>query len=288
MKPPIPCLLLFLAITLCLPSCTTVRHYLYAPVAPQVPALSQKGEINTTGMGTVGSSDGTPSYNNGWDVQAAYALGHHVAVTAAWTVRQEKDSFSNQEFFSGWRMPSLVTYQRHITQFGLGYFTPINGKRTEFFDLYGGYGFGTYSLQEQQFARSGTVAYSWYHNTSVSQVYLQPGVHINGSSATQVSLSMRFTGTSYHHILTSYLPEQQDSFHMASLHNTFYVFIEPVFTLRFGLPRAPWVMAQLQLSFSGKINNTPMDYRGLSASAGLSFDWSKLGAGHRRPGAGKH
>src|ERR1044072_2331669 len=114
-----------------------VNHYLYAPAAPQVPLLNNKGEMNITGMvsvGATGHSTSDSGYNYGFDLQAAYAVSDHLAITAAISRRNEKDVYKSGTLYSSYGAD--LWYRRNTTELGFGYFTSIDSDNEVFFDLY--------------------------------------------------------------------------------------------------------------------------------------------------------
>jgi len=264
--------------TMLLFSSCRVNHYLYAPVAPQTPMLNSKGEMNITGMYAIGglAHSNDSGYNNGYDVQAAYAITHHLAITGAFSHRHEKDNYENANPYplSTKKFPANVWYNRNTTQLGLGYFTSIDSDNEVFFDLYGGYGFGKYRLHETGIGFNGN--YDMYHTTSISQFYLQPGFHFNVSDMSQVATSLRVTTANYYHIMSDYPAPLEDTLHMSTIRNTTFVFLEPSLTVRLWIPHAPWLKLETQLSTSLKLNNKAFNYRKSYFSVGLSFDLSKI------------
>jgi len=261
-----------IAILFC--SCS-VNHYMYAPSAPQSPMLNSKGEMSLTGLLTTGLHARDTGYNNGYDVQGAYAISNHLAITAAFSQRHEKDKY----WHNGWFTPQYnaqLWYERSTTELGMGYFTSIDSDDEVFFDLYGGYGFGKYRMHEQGDA-TGTVA-DRYHTSSVGKFFLQPGVHFNVSEMSQISLSLRFSTVNYHAIKSDYTKDQETTFNMYSLRNTVYTYADPCFALRLWVPRSPWIKLETQFSVGIKLTKQILYYRSANLSMGLSFDLSKLSA----------
>lgn len=265
---------LLFAVLLLLSSCH-VNHYLYAPSVPQAPMLNSKGEMNITGMvsvGATGHSTADSGYNYGFDLQAAYALSDHLAITASFARRNEKDVYESGTLYSSY--PANLWYRRNTMELGLGYFTSIDSDDEVFFDLYGGYGFGKYRLRENDRPAGGSTLQT--HTTSIAKFYLQPGFHFNVSDMSQAGLSLRFTAANYYHIMSDYTAEQEKSYHMATIRNTTFVYLEPSLAVRLWVPHSPWIKFQTELSTSIKLNNEAFHYRKSYVSFGLSFDLSKL------------
>lgn len=273
MKNYLSCLLL--AGTLLLSSCE-VRHYLYAPTTPQAPMFNHKGETNITGTYLLSAEKGDTGYNRGYDVQAAYAVTSHLALTAAFSERFEKSVYRQREpgwFSLGADYPAEIKYKRSVTELGMGYFTPVSPREKTFFDLYGGYGFGRFRMEETGY-RLGLNS-DLNHTVSVSKYFLQPGFHFNGENS-QVSLALRTTAVYYYHIQSDYSKAQEDSFHMSSIRNTTFAFMDPSLSLRFWLPSAPWIRFDTRFSLGVKLSGQALDYQKGSFSAGFSLDFSRL------------
>jgi len=221
------------------------------------------------------SSSNDSDYNNGYDVQAAYAISNHLAITGTFSHRHERDVYENANpaLLSTRKFPAHVWYNRNTTQLGLGYFTSIDSDDEVFFDLYGGYGFAKYRLHETGISYNGS--YDMYHTTSVSQFYLQPGFHFN-TDMSQVATSLRFTAANYYHIMSDFPALLEDTLHMSTIRNTTFVFFEPSLTVRLWIPHMPWLKLETQLSTSIKLNNKAFNYRKSYLSVGLSFDLSKI------------
>lgn len=267
-----------LACGLLLSSCVIrpVKHYVYAPVCPQTPMFGKKGESDITATYATGKVfDSDSNYNRGPDVQAAYAVGDHLAVTGAWSYRREMNTYDNRKTLFGVSMPVAVWYRRNTWSLGMGYFTAL-GNSTVYFDLYGGYGFGTYRMFEHGVDTGGI--YNHYHSTGIHQFYLQPGFHFGKpSAACQLALTFRLNVAAYHDIRSDYSPVQEDSFRLAPIRTTSYVYLEPALTFKFGSPDVPWIRGFVQMSFSGNLTDNPLYRRTGNLSAGLSFDLSKIG-----------
>ncbi|MBS1563876.1 MAG: outer membrane beta-barrel protein [Bacteroidetes bacterium] len=255
-------------------SCVSVHHYMYAPATPAAPMLNARGESCVKAMVSTGMHRQDTGYSNGYELQGAYAFTDHIAVTAGFSSRNEKDKYSHTPGWFGPAYSAGIWYKRRTTDIGLGYFTSIDSDDEVFFDLYGGYGFGRYHMHELG-DQTGTYT-DRYHSCSISKIYLQPGVHFNISDMSQASLGVRFSTLSYHNIKSDYTKEQEQSFGMYDLRNTVYTFLDPTFTVRLWVPHTPWIKLEMQASASCKLSNPGLDYRPITISAGLSFDLSKL------------
>ena len=120
-------LLSAIIIVTCLSSCATYR-YIYSASPPNNPYFREKGESKLAGY--YSSSDDNTTTNGtagGWDLQGAYAISNHWAVTAAYFSRREKDVY---DYISYNSQSSVVKYKRNLFDIGGGYFVPLNAKKT--------------------------------------------------------------------------------------------------------------------------------------------------------------
>ena len=274
MRKKTTCILVLLAIAASFSSCS-VDHYMYSSSPAQAPMLNSKGEMNITGMLTSGMHMRDTGYNNGYDLQGAYAVSDHIAVTAAYSGRHEKDKYHFDH--AGWSGPSYYSqlwYKRSTAELGIGYFTSIDSDDEVFFDIYSGYGFGKYQMHEVGL-KSG-IPLDLYHTASIGKFYLQPGIHFNASDMSQFSLSLRFTTVGYHNIKSDYTPDQEKDFDMSAIRNTTYAYLDPCFAVRLWIPHSPWIKLETQFSTGIRLTRQFIHYRAANLSLGLSFDLSKL------------
>jgi hypothetical protein len=272
-------LIALIAAAALLPSCKTVPHYLYAPTAVYTPMFNKKGDVNATGMYTTGSVGDGKGYNNGYDVQAGYAFSSHFALTLAISGRHEKNRYDSTGLETEWaynNSPQLF-YQRHTTELGIGYFTPLNSRGNTYFDFYAGYGFGRYNMTENDL---GSIPYSRFHNTSVGNLFFQPGLHFNFIGG-QFGFNSPFTITTFYNISTNYTAGEQAMYYMDAISSNAYVFWEPSLTLKLWVPNVSWVRLDMEAGFSGLLSKQWIDSRGSYASIGLSFNLPKLKDGGR-------
>ena len=264
--------LLPVILVLLLSSCS-LRRFMYAPTLPQDPMLNKKGASDVRALFSGGRFDKPDSnYDVGFDVQAAYAAGRHLAFTAAWTYR---DQVSNNNDKGPLRVPSLLQHYHSTADVGLGYFTALPHHPNSFFNLYGGYGFGFTRMSEHGQGNAG--AYYLHYAASIRKFYVQPGVHFNDPyRSLQTALSLRLSAVRYHDIQSDYTPAQESAYEMASLRNTTFLFAEPSITVRLHGRRLPWLSMEIQLSGNLKINAAPLYYRFFYLSNGVSVDLSRL------------
>ncbi|MEO8861723.1 MAG: hypothetical protein ABI358_09885 [Ginsengibacter sp.] len=267
-------LILFTSIT-CLFSCSSNR-YIYSASTPNNPYFTKKGQSKLTGYYSSSSEDLlTNKYADGWDLQGAYAIDKHWALTAAYFNRREKDVY-NQDDYNGPFDSSVITYRRNLFEFGGGYFIPLNAKKTITFNFFGGMAFGKFSFNDN--GLDGNMAnYSRYHTSHISKWFFQPSINFMPGRYVRISFTLKSSYVHYGNIRTSYSATELQYFSLDNLANRTLNFIEPAWDFQFGLPKFPWV--KLDMAVSG-VSSPPihqLDVRANNTSIGLSFDFSKMG-----------
>ncbi len=158
-----------------LTSCRTPR-FVYTPSTPNNPYFKEKGESKLAAYySATGTADEIPNeYNNGFDVQAAYATGKHWAITTDYFSRKEKDvfTFNTSNFYDS----SIVVYDRHITSIGVGYFKALVKNNTVFLNAFAGVGFGKFNFTDNGVNNGAN--YSRFHNSNITKWYIQPAVNV--------------------------------------------------------------------------------------------------------------
>ena len=112
--------------------------------------------------------------NQGFDIQAAWALSNHFAVMLNESFRWEKNG-GNDSFFPG--DSSLLSYKRNFTEIGAGYFSPVQYNERMQFQLFGGAAFGSSNISDEYI--SNNVHTNKYHNSSVTKIFIQPAIIYN-------------------------------------------------------------------------------------------------------------
>src|SRR6185436_15498399 len=86
------------AISIALTSCRTPR-FVYSPAPPNNPYFREKGESKIAAYYSTAAdeNDLQQEYNDGLDLQAAYAVSDHFALTADYFKRNEKDVFKDYD-----------------------------------------------------------------------------------------------------------------------------------------------------------------------------------------------
>ena len=255
-------------------SCRTPR-FIYSPAPPNNPYFREKGESKLAAYySTAGNeNDLQDEYNDGLDLQAAYAVSDHWALTADYYKRNEKDVFSNYDRSSF--DSSIIRYDRHLTNFGAGYFMPVTGDKQIMLNIFGGVGFGKFS-----FTDNGTdigVNYSRYYGSDMTRWYIQPSINFFGKHL-RTGLIGKVSWVHYKHPSTSYTPAELEYYDLHALPGKTLSFFEATWNVQASLKKMSWLHLDGSLTacsepFDEAIN---LDARNFNASIGLSIDFSKM------------
>lgn len=243
-----PVMIIFLL--LFLSSCS---HYFYIPNSHNVPLFQEKGEMRAF-VCKNGDFDGR-------EIQTAYAVTDHIGIMA-----------------NGFYVPFAEDYEGndgsgYLIEGGAGYFTKL--KRRWSFETYAGYGAGNvqnkYYQQNVGFWANSEPYYAGRSIMNINRIFIQPSFGFT-SSAFDIALSNRFSGIWYTNVRAYDLPQNFEyADDLKRMRKGAFIQVEPAVTVRAG-----WKYAklQLQLGFSGNINNRPFryyDYGNMNLGLYLSF-----------------
>ncbi|HMK03823.1 MAG TPA: hypothetical protein VK489_06510 [Ferruginibacter sp.] len=259
---------LFISLIFIATSCETPR-YIYSPSAHNVPVLTKKGDskigaVYSTNLTGEEKRDGEPIDNRtrGFDLHGAVAITDNFAIQANHFYRWEKTT--------GGPDTMTIRYKRNLTELGLGYYLPVNDKRTVFFQFFAGAGLGKFSFTDKDKFGSN------FHEANITKVYLQPAMLFRSKGSFTSSVSVRASIINYSNIKTSYNATRLDEHNLDHLNSRGKVFFEPAFTGSFGLKG----LAALRFEFQGGLSflaaRTYVDYRFVNFSAGTWLDIGSL------------
>ncbi|HOZ77879.1 MAG TPA: hypothetical protein PLY34_07770 [Ferruginibacter sp.] len=261
-----------LAVSLLFSACYSPR-YVHSPVAVNVPVLAKKGDSKIAGYYSFNPGEkpnqttaGKLSSGNGLDIQAAYALTNHLAVQAAFNVRNEKNY---ADFNINRADSSLISYKRNSIEFGLGYFTYFDKRRASFFQVFAGAGFGSSSFSDKYF--TGNMPARNF-KMDVTRLYIQPAILIKYGEVFASSLSSRVSLVYFKNVQSDYTAEELFRYQLKDIQKGAKVFWEPAFTNTFGLKKLPGLKLELQMGLAFLMSDRFVDYRTLNISAGLLLD----------------
>ena len=266
MKPQLHLLASAFVLSITFSSCTLFR-FAYSPTVQQIPAFKEKGESRITAI-AASTLVGTES---SYSLQGAYAVSNHFALTAAWNGPFRSQDELTTSNGSGTSSTEIVKYNRHTAEFGAGVFYPISKDKQVFFELYGGYGFGTNNISDNIATNSGP---NGFHNSKTNKYYFQPSFSFHPGNNFTLSTVLRFTSIGYNDIKTSYDNTELETYKLLELGRNRLFFVEPALMTSFGFESAPWFRIQAQLNFSLLTGNTDSrtSYRSNYFSVGFQFD----------------
>jgi len=261
----------FLAVLIFLISCRSPR-YIYSPSVANNPYFKEKGDSKVAAYYSGGADDNLAgTKNQGADVQVAYAIGNHWALTASWYQRQERDvyTYPTHNFFTS----STINYKRHLADVGGGLFIPVGNSKTVSFNLYAGLGFGRFSFTDEGIDKA-SAAYERSHSTKVSKTFLQPSINIMPGRLFRMSFIWRVSNMHYGNISTSYTNDEQEYFTLNRLHLSNLTFFEPALNMQLGIPKAEWIKIDGGFTFCSDplADGWMLRSRGFTATIGVCID----------------
>jgi hypothetical protein len=262
-------------ISLFLASCRTPR-FIYSPAPPNNPYFREKGESKLAAYYSAAADEDSPDgeYNNGFDLQAAYAVNDHWALIADYYKRSEKDIFTSDDdgFFDG----SVVRYDRNLTNFGAGYFIPLTKNKQIVFNVFGGMGFGKFSFTDNGIDNG--IDYSRYYKSNTTKWYIQPSLNFFTGKYLRTGLVGKFLWVHYTNAFTSYPAAEQTYFGLDLLQGSTVSYFEATWNMQATLKKISWLYLDggLTLCPNTPDNNVNLETRNFNGSIGLSVDFSKM------------
>lgn len=231
-------------------SCT---HYYYIPAVKNVPLFKEKNEVRA--MVAYGGGE----YISATDVQAAYSITNHLAVS------------TNLMFAQGGGRDSVDNGRGQYFDFAVGYFTPID--KHFIFEVFGGVGTckqtHIYSLYTNQTAR-----------LMYSTIFVQPtlGFTVSGfdCALTPGFTKLHFSKVDYN--FRNIIDDNGTVLANIARRRTALLF-EPCITLRGG-----WKYLKLQTQFmaSYDLSNTQIPIEENRVSIGLQFAFAERFREHKK------
>ena len=269
---------IFISLTLFLlimfSSCTNYR-YINSASPPNNPYFTKKGDSKITAyFSTAADLRPAKKYAYGFDLQGGYAIGNHLALTAGYFNRIEKDAYSGSYNIYD---SSIVRYRRNLFDIGAGYFISLNSNKTITANFYGGVGKGKFIFNDSGLDKN-QLAYHRYHESDITKWYIQPSVNFIPLDYFRLSFATKVSFVHYGKIQTSYTADELEFFSLNKIANKTLTFFEPSLDFQIGVPRLSWV--NLDVVFSATSNyhsdGSHLNVRGSNFSVGLNFDLSKI------------
>jgi hypothetical protein len=274
-------LILFSFVCIAIASCRTPR-YIYSPAPPNNPYFREKGESKLAAYYSTGAdaNELTSEYNNGFDLQAAYAVSNHFALTADYFKRSEKDAI--YEYDRTYFDTSLIRYKRNLTSFGLGYFTSLTKDKKISMNVFGGLGFGKYSFNDNGF-NNGT-PYSRYYSSDMSKWYIQSSINFFIGDYFRTGLIGKASFVNFKNISTSYTLDELKYLDLDRVPGRTLTFFEPTWNIQVTFKNINWfyldggiTISSDPFTYNRNYNDgLNLDARNFNASIGISLDLSKI------------
>lgn len=265
----------FLIIPIVFISCQPPR-YIYSPAPPNNPYFRQKGESKITAYySTSGSeNDAEKEYDNGFDLQAAYALTDHWALTTDYYKRDEKqvEIDSDGQFFQR----AAIRYDRKISSLGAGYFVTLTKNKAIMFNAFAGVGFGRFSFDD--YGLNNGTDYGRNYKNEITKWYVQPSLNFFPGKNLRTALTGKISCIYYHNAVTNYTLPELEFLDLHELSEKTFGFFEFSWNMGVSLEKLPWmhVEGSITLCTEAFHNYANLEARNLNASIGLSFDLSKM------------
>jgi hypothetical protein len=254
-------------------SCRTPR-YIYSPAPPNNPYFRAQGESKLAAYYSTGAdaNELTNEYNNGFDLQAAYAISDHFALTADYFKRKEKDAIYDYDrtYFDS----SVVKYKRHLTNFGTAYFTTLTPDKKISMSIFGGLGFGNYSFTDHGVDKG--TNYSRYYSSDMRKWYVQSSINFF-TEYLRTAFIGKISWVHFDDISTSYTPSELTYLELERLPGKTLDFLEVTWSIQATFKGMRWVFIEGSLTGSSDPFQTiNLEARNFNASIGVGLDFSKM------------
>lgn len=258
-------------VVIMLAACYTPR-YVYSPAAHNVPALSNKGDLNFTAYYStplaVKSSNATNNIkvkNFGADVLASLAFKNHWALQASYYLRRE----TNDGNYTAVTDSAVIIYKRSTVDAGIGYFTSLPGRVNSQFQVFAGMGSGNYNFLDAGKDLNG-FSYSRFHYAKALKFYVQPAIILQLTKNYSTAFSSRFTLIKFHHIKTNYNFAELNNYKLDNISGAQTIFWEPALLNCISFKKLPGIQIQMQAGFAFLISRNFVDTRPFNFSIGLN------------------
>ncbi|MBN8837558.1 MAG: hypothetical protein J0I09_09880 [Sphingobacteriia bacterium] len=262
-------------------SCTLQRANRHSNAAQpnNVNYFTQKGNAKITGYY---SGDGTQTAD-GLNLSAAYALTNKVAIMASYNYKKENQIYgyyplapinpSIPQYLASINLfdSSVINYKRQNIEFGIGYFIPLNKKKTVTYNIYGGMAFGNFVIDDRGLD---SFAHNYFRNytNANTKYFLQGYFNFLAGETFKLSIGGKIYLMQYKQRSTNYTEQELNFFYLDKIQSNNLVYWEPYWA--FQLAPAKWKVIKMdfQMSFlSGNPTNYPK-IRGFNVSIGLTTD----------------
>ncbi len=261
-------LIFFVCVTLC--ACYTPR-YVYSPPTQNIPSVHKKNDLEFSAFyaGSVNTFKSKDNYNQGFDIQSAWAESNHFAIILSESARWERNS-GNDSYFAN--DTSRLSYQQNYVEIGGGYFSSPKANPKMQVQIFGGAAFGSSKISDNYI--SNNITANKYHNSYVTKIFIQPALLYSPFKNFLTSLSSRFTAVIFTHIHSNYTANELDNYNLDSLTVSPVYFWEPAVSYTIGIKQLP-IKFRIQGSISVLLNRRFVEHRSSNVSFGIVSDFSQ-------------
>jgi hypothetical protein len=251
-------------------SCYTPR-YVYSPPTQNIPLLNKKNDLEVAAYyaGSVNTFKTKDNYNQGFDIQSAWAASNHFAIMLNESARWERNS-GNDSYFPG--DSSLLSYRQNFIEIGAGYYSNPKNNQKMLLQIFGGAAIGTSKFTDDFVANSTQT--NKYHNSNVTKIFIQPAVLYSPLKNFLTTLSSRFTAVIFTRIHSNYTASELDNYNLDSLSVSPVYFWEPAVSYTIGFKKVP-VKFRIQGSLSILLNHRFVEHRSSNIGFGIVSDFSR-------------
>lgn len=255
-----------------LSSCGTMypaHHMLYAPMGVNSFFMVQKNEAHAKAAYRKSLPDENTdagSHTDGADFSAAYSISDHIGIMATHSFNKEKDKYNNND--------ESILYKRTFSELSVGYFTTLRADKRLFFEIYGGYGYGSNQLS---FFYNRTYAGGYYNNKSV-KLFFQPAIIFHPTPTFQMGFITKLSFLKYQNIKTDYTNDNLSDPDVRLLHagSSIYSFLEPSYSMQFPFSKNGWLKGTSTIGGSIKTGGPSAYHRPMFLTVGLLVDAHRI------------
>jgi hypothetical protein len=247
---------------------------MHTPVAAQAFDMKKKGDVQVrTLYAWHGVTNGDASQQvdkvTSFDAQAAIALTNRLLVQAHGSFKREANGYIPDGQSAARRKHK---YTRNIAGLAIGYYRPVNAKKTLFFSITGGYGAGKYT------ADIFTKPYSpprYYYDNNVNHAFVTSSLY-QSIGLFNYGVGLRYTSAGHEKISTNFtlvelVDERLDKLSTGRAH-----LLEGYLKMGITPRKLPWLSFEVQATAGGDISNRIHYANGLLVSGGLRFNLNKF------------
>lgn len=214
------------------------NQHIYVPNTVNEPLLKEKHEFK----GSISPSN----------YQAAFALTNNIAIMAN---GQYVYDFLNSDDDTGSDVIVDSDTRGGVIEGAVGYFKPLDTKKRMVFDVYAGYGNGSFkTLSDDYTSSTNRVVTDYLLRTHFNKYFIQPGIGLS-HPVIEAAFTSRFSLLKFYNLHAGPKAFENDSLrgvNYMSIGNKVLPLYEPAFTFRVGYR---YVKFQMQLLFSVLIND---------------------------------